>query len=196
MFTNCIHSKKNCSFYFKCCERFYPCHHCHNKDHFCNKKVNPKDISWIMCNYCGFEQGIQQYCIKCKKKLADYFCVKCKVYDDYSKDPYHCVKCGVCRVKLHRSFHCDACGSCFEKEKGKNQYHICKNEHVQCMICLEDTLTRIGMLKCGHKIHFDCLTQLLLQGFSNCPICRTDLLTPTTIPSIKRASLRTVSGTT
>ncbi|XP_046856097.1 uncharacterized protein K02A2.6-like [Xenia sp. Carnegie-2017] len=141
-----------------------------------NKKVNPKDISWIMCNYCGFEQGFQQHCIKCKKKLADYFCGECRVYDNYSKDPYHCVKCGVCRTKLHKSFHCDTCGMCFEKEKGKNQYHICKKDsvHDQCMICFEDTLTEFGMLKCEHKIHLDCLRQLLLKGFSNCPIADDD----------------------
>ncbi|CAB3987161.1 RING finger and CHY zinc finger domain-containing 1-like [Paramuricea clavata] len=169
----CSHYKRRCYVKFECCNKFWPCHRCHNNQSTCvRRKLKSRDTKQIKCFACGQEQPFAHHCSKCNAKFARYFCGQCKHLTGTDDNPYHCEKCGICRIHGDRSFHCDVCGVCLDIQLRGN--HKCRAGSAQdeCCICLEDAFTGCQILPCSHKVHKECATQMIRSGITRCPICR------------------------
>ncbi|CAB4013008.1 RING finger and CHY zinc finger domain-containing 1-like [Paramuricea clavata] len=169
----CSHYKRRCYVKFECCDKFWPCHRCHNNQSTCGRrKLKSRDTKQLKCAACGLEQPFAHYCSRCNAKFARYFCGLCKHLTGTDDNPYHCEKCGICRIHGDRSFHCDVCGVCLDVQLRGN--HRCRagSAHDECCICLEDAFTGCQILPCSHKVHKECATQMIRSGITRCPICR------------------------
>ncbi|CAB4015870.1 RING finger and CHY zinc finger domain-containing 1-like, partial [Paramuricea clavata] len=169
----CSHYKRRCYVKFECCNKFWPCHRCHNNQSTCGRRtLKARDTKQLKCAACGLEQPFAHYCSKRNAKFARYFCGLCKHLTGTDDNPYHCEKCGICRIHGDRSFHCDVCGVCLDVQLHGN--HKCRagSAHDECCICLEDAFTGCQILPCSHKVHKECATQMIRSGITRCPICR------------------------
>ncbi|UYM17273.1 RING finger and CHY zinc finger domain-containing protein [Endozoicomonas euniceicola] len=174
--TSCPHYERSCSVRFACCDQWWPCHRCHNSKSNCGERtLKSFDAQQIKCNLCGEEQALGQYCQKCSLRFGDYFCSTCKHLTGYEDNPYHCDKCGICRRHGDRAYHCDTCGICLDRSLQGN--HKCREgtAHEECCICLEDSFTGCKILRCGHRVHKECLSRWVGASTNGCPICRQPL---------------------
>ncbi|GJS87984.1 RNA-directed DNA polymerase, eukaryota, reverse transcriptase zinc-binding domain protein [Tanacetum coccineum] len=119
---------------------------------------------------------VQQNCINCGVCMGNYYCQKCKFFDDaVSKNQYHCDQCGICRTGGEENFfHCDKCGCCYSRKI--KDTHVCVERamHHDCPICSEflfDTLKDLTILPCGHTMHFACLKEMEQHHRYSCPVC-------------------------
>ncbi|XP_028409441.1 zinc finger protein BRUTUS-like At1g74770 [Dendronephthya gigantea] len=161
----CSHYKRHCYVKFECCDKFWPCHRCHNNQSKCGrKKLKSRDTKMVKCVYCDKEQPFGEFCCNCNAKFANYFCGLCLHLTGKDDHPYHCEKCGICRIHGDRSFHCDVCGVCLDVQLRGN--HKCRegSAHDECCICLEDAFTGCQILPCSHKVHKECATQMIRSG--------------------------------
>ena len=167
----CSHYKRHCYVKFECCDKFWPCHRCHNNQSTCGqKKLKSRDTRMLKCVYCNKVQQFGEHCCNCGAKFANYYCGLCKHLSGKDDHPYHCEKCGICRNHHNRLFHCNGCGTCLDSQR-----HNCPEENSQfdeCCICLEGAFTGCQILPCGHKVHKECATQMIRSGITRCPICR------------------------
>ena len=54
----CSHYKRRCLVKFECCDKFWPCHRCHNNQSSCGrKKLKSRDTQLVKCVSC---QKVQQ----------------------------------------------------------------------------------------------------------------------------------------
>lgn len=134
------------------------------------------EVKKVICSLCDTKQDVQQNCINCGVCMENYFCPKCKFYDnDVSKNQYHCDQCGICRTGGKENFfHCDKCGCCYSK--AIKDTHVCVERamHHDCPVCSEflfDTLKDLTMLPCGHTMHLGCLKEMEQHHRHSCPIC-------------------------
>ncbi len=61
----CSHYKRHCYVKFECCDKFWPCHRCHNNQSTCGrKKLKSRDTKMLKCVYCNKVQQVTQvlYC--------------------------------------------------------------------------------------------------------------------------------------
>ena len=160
---------------FGCCNKVYSCMLCHNhkEDHDatfgCSKKV--------ICVKC---ENIQEFgathCNKCRVKLSDHKCDKCKLHFNRKHD--HCDKCGKCADTGMR-IHCDKCGVCYGLKKGVDTHNCVKACEDPCAICMDDDKMKckvnksaIYRLGCAHIFHQRCIFQYFETQKVQCPICR------------------------
>ena len=55
----CNHYKRRCHVKFDCCNKYWPCHRCHNNESSCGrKKLKSRDTKFIKCVKCGKEQEV------------------------------------------------------------------------------------------------------------------------------------------
>lgn len=55
----CSHYKRRCLVKFDCCEKYWPCHRCHNSQNDCGRnKLKSRDIVMIKCTFCQKEQRV------------------------------------------------------------------------------------------------------------------------------------------
>lgn len=166
----CLHYKKQCSnFHFVCCNKYYNCCRCHNEDDECKEKII---IDKITCNKCGLEQLPNDKCEKCDFKFSRSYCGICNIWSE--KNIYHCENCGICRVGDKQNFfHCLNCGMCFKNEMKDSHTCVTKINHDdKCGFCLGNVFNsqeHTISLKCGHKVHKLCLTNI---NDYRCPMCR------------------------
>ncbi|KAI4300346.1 hypothetical protein L6164_033734 [Bauhinia variegata] len=130
----------------------------------------------IICSLCSTEQDVQQMCINCGVCMGNYFCFKCKFFDDdVSKKQYHCDECGICRTGGEENFfHCNKCGCCYSKLMKDSHQCVEKAMHHNCPVCFEflfDTTKDITVLPCGHTIHLGCVTEMERHYQYACPVC-------------------------
>ncbi|XP_022758071.1 E3 ubiquitin-protein ligase MIEL1 isoform X1 [Durio zibethinus] len=178
----CDHYKRRCKIRAPCCNKIFPCRHCHNEA--ANSLSNPKDhhdlvrqdVKQVICSICNTEQEVAQVCSHCGVNMGEYFCDVCKFYDDdTTKGQFHCNDCGICRVGgRDKFFHCQKCGSCYTVDLRDN--HLCVENSMKsyCPICYEylfDSVESTRILKCGHTMHMDCFSQMTMQNQYRCPIC-------------------------
>ena len=174
----CKHYRRHCKVRFPCCERFYPCHRCHNESTACTEKANAFHATHLRCVNCKHEQEIDESsdkCARCRLQFSDYFCPICKHFTSAVKEPYHCHKCGICRTNWSKSFHCDVCDVCMNLTLKDN--HLCRADsgHDECCICLEDSFGGAQILPCSHRVHTECAQHMIRAGIRNCPVCRQPL---------------------
>ncbi|KAK3043037.1 hypothetical protein RJ639_002605 [Escallonia herrerae] len=165
----CSHYRRRCKIRAPCCNEIVYCRHCHNEsknslniDPLSRHDIPRHELKRVICSLCNTEQDVQQNCIKCGVCMGNYYCLKCKFFDDdVSKNQYHCDKCGICRTGGKENFfHCTKCGCCYSNLlKGS---HICveRTMHHNCPVCFEylfDTTKDLTVLPCGHSIHLECV---------------------------------------
>ncbi|GLT42516.1 hypothetical protein SLA2020_165110 [Shorea laevis] len=186
----CDHYKRRCKIRAPCCDKIFPCRHCHNEA--ANSSSNPKDhhelvrqdVNQVICLVCNTEQEVAQVCSNCGVNMGEYFCGICKFYDDdITKEQFHCHDCEICRVGgRDKFFHCQRCGSCYTMKLHNN--HICVEDSMKnfCPICYEylfDSIEDTTILKCGHTIHIHCFTEMTTKNQYRCPICSKAVLNMT-----------------
>ena len=55
----CSHYKRHCYVKFDCCDKFWPCHRCHNNQSTCGqKKLKSRDTRMLKCVYCHKVQEV------------------------------------------------------------------------------------------------------------------------------------------
>lgn len=179
----CTHYKRRCKIKTPCCDEIFDCRHCHNEaknsldiDPLHRHDVPRHEVKKVICTLCDTEQDVQQNCINCGVCMGNYFCQKCKFFDDdVSKNQYHCDQCGICRTGGEENFfHCDKCGCCYSKKI--KDTHVCVERamHHDCPICSEflfDTLKDLSILPCGHTMHLACLKEMEQHHRYSCPVC-------------------------
>nr|XP_043610719.1 E3 ubiquitin-protein ligase RZFP34 isoform X2 [Erigeron canadensis] len=180
----CAHYKRRCLIKAPCCNEVFGCRHCHNEAKNSIDIVNPllrhdvprHEVKKVICSLCNTEQDVQQHCINCGICMGNYFCQKCKFYDDdVSKKQYHCDQCGICRTGGKENFfHCEKCGCCYSKEIKDSHFCMERAMHHDCPICYEflfDTLKDLTILPCGHAMHLDCRAEMEKHNRFSCPVC-------------------------
>ena len=59
----CNHYKRRCMVKFECCDKYWPCHRCHNETSTCQqKKLKSRDTTMVKCMECGKEQEVRKIC--------------------------------------------------------------------------------------------------------------------------------------
>ena len=178
----CKHYKRGCKLVAPCCDEIFWCRHCHNEEKYdivtdpkLSHKLDREQIKEIVCGSCEKRQPVSNECIECGIKFGEYYCEKCRFYDNEDKGQFHCDGCGICRQGGKENFfHCDKCVACLPlaiKDK-----HKCLNASlkVNCPVCMEylmDSTKPSSILNCGHSIHSECQRELLKSGTTKCPIC-------------------------
>jgi hypothetical protein len=55
----CDHYKRRCLVKFECCDKYWPCHRCHNNLSTCgHRKLKSRDTTMVKCVECGKEQQV------------------------------------------------------------------------------------------------------------------------------------------
>lgn len=172
----CEHYYRLCKLKMYCCNTYYWCRLCHDKekhdmepDYNKKHKVDRKKVTEVKCMNCGEEQEVSQKCRKCDKLFGSYFCEICKLYDFNNKGQWHCLDCEICRVGGKDNFvHCNTCKSC------QPSGHQCCEVDKTCPICWDDLFDSTQTwqtMKCGHPIHTKCFQLQLANGNVKCPMC-------------------------
>lgn len=178
----CQHYERNCELLSPCCSKWIGCRFCHDEESLCDKKFNRFKITKIRCKECQTEQNVSNQCIKCAITFAKSFCNLCNVWT--KDDIFHCDDCGFCRVgKKEDYFHCKACDACF-----KNDHKCVENISYQlsrdddCPICFENLFAskkNFSFMRCGHRIHQECLNLQLKNNNYKCPLCKKSVVSMT-----------------
>ena len=72
----CGHYHRRCLVRFPCCNKFYPCHRCHNESDECSESQSrAANATHMRCSICYNEQEVR--CIL----LSVYYCFSNKIYD-------------------------------------------------------------------------------------------------------------------
>lgn len=150
----CSHYRRGCGLIAPCCDKRYPCRHCHNEAE--SHEINRFAISEVVCLKCDKRQPISDHCIECNYVFGEYVCLKCRVWDMDFKGQWHCDGCGICRLggKDH-FFHCDRCGYCLSIALRGDHRCIERATRTGCAICLSDlhdTRTPLVVPACGHPV--------------------------------------------
>ncbi|XP_053386251.1 RING finger and CHY zinc finger domain-containing protein 1-like [Mercenaria mercenaria] len=175
--TGCKHYQRKCCFIAPCCKKMYVCRLCHDESE--SHEMIRTEVTEIVCMVCRKIQEVRRKCSSCNTIFGEYFCEKCRLYDDdVTKGQFHCDRCGLCRIGGKANyFHCETCSICLSLSLKNN--HQCRKwtSRRDCPICHEDIHTSVKdgtLLSCGHIIHSYCLQKYQkLQGYSQvtCPIC-------------------------
>jgi hypothetical protein len=167
--------------HIKCpdCDKFVCCRICHDKveDH----KLRRFFVKTMKCNYCGFVQNVQQFCVNCRASMSEYYCGICHLFDSLGTDKkiFHCSSCCECRKCAPEQTvrHCDICKTCVTEPHTCFKYSISDSV---CSICgenLHSDRNGINHSKCGHWAHVSCLEKYVStlweqQIIPTCPLCR------------------------
>ncbi|KAL0390059.1 UNVERIFIED_CONTAM: E3 ubiquitin-protein ligase RZFP34 [Sesamum calycinum] len=177
----CKHYRRRCKIRAPCCDEVFDCRHCHNEVKNA-LEINPlhrhdvprHHVKRVICSLCSTEQYVGQNCVSCGVCMGNYFCGKCKFFDDdVSKKQYHCDECGICRrtyTKIvtggrENFFHCSKCG-CASLRGTSNASQLCG-----LLEFLFDSTRNIAVLSCGHTIHMECVKEMERHRRYACPVC-------------------------
>lgn len=174
----CDHYIKNCSLVTDCCNKIFSCRKCHdeNSDHV----LNYKEINIVICNNCTVEQLVTNHCCNCGIQFGEYYCARCKSYAAITPNNqyYHCDQCDMCLTGIkENTYHCDQCNFCLLVSMKNNHKCIENLKQELCTVCMgilvSDKFMKIS--SCDHFIHNECMTKLLTNNISKCPLCRTTI---------------------
>ncbi|KAM7485123.1 hypothetical protein LguiA_001132 [Lonicera macranthoides] len=178
----CKHYRRRCKIRAPCCNEIFDCRHCHNEatSMFSNPidrhELIRNDVNKVICSVCDTEQPVARVCTNCGVNMGEYFCGKCKFYDDdIDKGQFHCDECGICRIGGSENFfHCKKCGSCYSVGLRNNHYCVENSMRHHCPICYEylfDSLKDTTVMKCGHTMHCECYHEMIKRDKYCCPLC-------------------------
>jgi len=183
----CDHYKRNCNIICTKCNESFSCRHCHDKikyediaDSRLSHKIDRRSITEVICRECNTRQEVSQTCVICLTIFGDYFCEICNYFDNEDKRQFHCEECGICRVGGRDNFfHCSKCNACYSNSLKDNHICIDNSMNQNCVICMDDLFTstkNVSVMKCGHTIHAECLTDYMKSNYK-CPICQKSIHT-------------------
>ncbi|KAJ8099405.1 hypothetical protein POJ06DRAFT_199023 [Lipomyces tetrasporus] len=171
----CPHYQRGVKLQCSTCEQWYACRFCHDEveDH----QLIRSETKNMLCTYCFLPQSAAQDCRGCGRRMARYFCDKCKLWDDDpDKSIYHCNDCGICRIGegLGKDFfHCKTCNVCMSVCLENSHRCIEHSTECNCPICgdymFTSTMTVVFM-SCGHSIHQKCYYEHTKNSYK-CPTC-------------------------
>lgn len=172
----CQHYQAGCKSECPTCLRFYTCRLCHDLTEPTHT-MERSEVRSIACMKCGKIQPPDQECIECNFVFAEYFCEKCKLYDnDINKNIYHCDDCGICRLGCGLGidyFHCHGCNACISILLENDHQCMENRTKCNCPICGDYLFTsqkKVVVMPCSHAIHQHCYNQFV-EKFYKCPIC-------------------------
>ena len=160
------------------CKRIWGCHICHNEKCKCGLTAGKDCETRVICGRCRTRQPWTRKFTNCFLKFSEYSCKPCKRMCENTNDNYHCSKCGICRKNWSGMFHCEGCDTCLRVTLRGN--HKCRKEDrsSECPICMESLFEECEVLGCTHRIHQQCLSELLRSGNPRCSLCRQELVEP------------------
>jgi hypothetical protein len=171
----CKHYQRGCLLKAECCDKWFGCRFCH--DEVSDHSIDRHATKTMACMHCDFVQPVGQDCVNCSKRLGEYFCSTCNLWDnDTDKSVYHCEDCGICRIGKGLDidyFHCEKCNVCLHVSLRNNHRCIESSLESGCPICHEYMFTSTGMvifMPCGHPIHWSCYQEHIKNSYQ-CPIC-------------------------
>ncbi|GAQ87904.1 RING finger and CHY zinc finger domain-containing protein 1 [Klebsormidium nitens] len=183
----CSHYRRRCRLRAPCCNEVFTCRHCHNEAKNAGEE-DPKlrhdlprhEVTSVVCMLCNMEQPVSQRCRSCGVTFGEYFCDKCRFFDDdISKEQFHCNDCGICRIGgRDKFFHCATCECCYAMSLQDKHKCVEKSMHHNCPVCFEylfDSVHSTSVMVCGHTAHHACLEEMRQHGQYNCPICSKSL---------------------
>ncbi|KAK2649340.1 hypothetical protein Ddye_016829 [Dipteronia dyeriana] len=136
--TSCEHYRRRCKIRAPCCDKIFPCRHCHNEA--MSSLSNPKEHHELV------RRDVNQT----------------------SKGQFHCDDCGICRVGGRSEFfHCQECGSCYAVSVQNNHLCAENTMKNYCPVCYEylfDSIKGSTVMKCGHTMHSDCFHEMAEQS--------------------------------
>lgn len=149
----CTHYVRCCDVYCEKCEKYFPCHICHDLQ-VESHDFERESLNKIKCRKCLTEQEVKSQCIKCLIQFGKHSCLKCAIFSDQI------------------TFHCDTCKLCYTTTNN----HNCKPKRIieECSICLRRLLSqkKIVTLECKHDFHPSCLWNWVEKDSITCPLCR------------------------
>jgi len=183
----CKHYKNNLKIYTKCCNKYYDCIKCHNKNE--SHILDSNNINTIKCIKCNTDNELNDNynnkCVNCETLFGTYHCLECKIWSNNIKIAFHCNGCKSCKLGDKKDFyHCDNCNLCLSVST--KDTHKCSNSkyeiNKECPICLEKIYNLkdiILLLKCHHSIHEKCYIKLIKNTSYNkipsCALCKKSL---------------------
>lgn len=184
----CKHHKNKCKIFAKCCNKYYDCPKCHNKNETHILDINT--IDKLKCSNCNCDNNLNENptnCYNCNIKFASYYCLECKIWCNRN-NVFHCYKCKACKLgEKGQSYHCDNCNLCLSLKT--KDTHKCSNKNIDrnkvCPICLDNINNikdTILLLKCDHLIHKKCFDELVSNTKYNkipcCTLCKKSIFNP------------------
>lgn len=178
----CKNYARKCKLKANCCGMFVCCRLCHDEALGEDHEIDRFATESVLCTICLTEQPVSESCVKCHTTFADYFCSKCRFYENSpGKKVFHCHKCNICRVGEGLdidTFHCERCECCIPM-KFKDT-HSCNERavHADCPICTTDLFTSkdtVEYTRCGHTMHQACFDEYIKKNYQ-CPLCRKSLV--------------------
>ncbi|KAK9364986.1 hypothetical protein V1509DRAFT_447492 [Lipomyces kononenkoae] len=176
----CAHYQRSVKLQCSICEQWYTCRFCHDEieDH----QLIRSETKNMLCTYCFLPQPAAQDCRGCGRRVAKYFCEKCKLWDDDpDKSIYHCNDCGICRIGegLGKDFfHCKTCNVCMSVCLENSHRCIEHSTECNCPICGEYMFTStmtVVFMSCGHSIHQKCYYEHTKNSYK-CPTCARSII--------------------
>mmetsp|Transcript_7878 Transcript_7878/g.11687 ORF Transcript_7878/g.11687 Transcript_7878/m.11687 type:complete len:560 (-) Transcript_7878:57-1736(-) len=179
----CEHYERGCELKCHKCDKFYACRRCHDDNVLLDHEFDRYAVREIRCKKCLTIQSPRKKCSNCNIEFASYYCKPCNFYLhpeldlEAKQSVYHCEKCNLCRRgKQEDHFHCDSCHMDFLKIYYEKHIISClkNSSHNNCPICFGDihsSVTCIVDMRCGHKIHGNCLKEAQRNKMFRCPIC-------------------------
>ncbi len=149
--TQCEHYLRHTSIFAPCCQKWFPCHRCHNDE--TDHELNRSEVTLIKCRECLTEQSVSEKCQNWECSRAERFdlsyCHQCLIWnDDPDRPMFHCNDCGMCRKGLRKDYwHCQTCGYCSHVD-AKNS-HICQSNkiHDNCLSMLKSRRKIVPFVK-------------------------------------------------
>ncbi|KAK9374105.1 uncharacterized protein V1513DRAFT_127132 [Lipomyces chichibuensis] len=176
----CAHYQRGVKLQCSVCDQWHTCRFCHDdvEDH----QLIRSETKNMLCTYCFQPQSAAQDCRGCGRRVAKYFCEKCKLWDDDpDKSIYHCNDCGICRIGegLGKDFfHCKTCNVCMSVCLENSHRCIEHSTECNCPICGEYMFTStmtVVFMSCGHSIHQKCYYEHTKNSYK-CPTCARSII--------------------
>ncbi|KAI8137260.1 zinc-ribbon-domain-containing protein [Fennellomyces sp. T-0311] len=169
----CPHYHRKAKLQANCCDKIFPCRICH--DEVSDHAIVRNETKNMVCMLCKTLQPVGQKCNQCGEQVAQYYCDKCKLWDDNPQNhTYHCDACGICRNgPKDNFFHCPTCNVCMTVSMRNNHRCIERSLESDCPICGEymfTSRTTVTFMPCGHCIHKPCYTAYSQTSYQ-CPTC-------------------------
>ncbi|KAI8328010.1 hypothetical protein BC941DRAFT_464017 [Chlamydoabsidia padenii] len=172
-----IHYSRNVKIQAQCCQKIFPCRHCH--DEVSDHALIRAEIKNMLCMVCMTLQPADQICQTCHTSASRYYCSTCHFWNDAPDQPtFHCDACGLCRSGQGLgvdTYHCPKCRVCIRLEAKDSHPCLERSLESNCPLCAEymfTSTTPVIVMKCGHAMHKSCYQAYLGSSAYQCPICK------------------------
>src|SRR5665647_2057979 len=75
--TDCSHYQRHIDLYSECCQKWWPCHVCHDEDPNSDHEMDRHDVKTIRCRECHLVQPLGTKCQNAECSLSLQFDLYC-----------------------------------------------------------------------------------------------------------------------